>query len=285
MLLPDAPLFADEIHQLDEDDLHRLLYFLGNGQRRVTSNVHQKAVGGQRRWGFGFTAAEMDLLAGGHGGIGTRVIELRDKPLPDAAAAAILRTATRHHGAVAELLSRLLTTDHSSLLDDAVASVRRRASELHGDDENALAVIWAGAWLLAEALGLEQGWVKPCMESLISVHTEGRKTHVDKFKAAWEDIVDTVRAGQRNDDGSVWVANERIGWAENPVGTFDFLPRHPRIVQILTQAGGAYRVLGAFADRGWIAKGDGSNLKVRRRVGTDLVRVIRATPEKAEDAP
>ena len=123
------------------------------------------------------------------------------------------------------------------------------------------------------------------MESLISVHTEGRKTHVDKFKAAWEDIVDTVRAGQRNDDGSVWVANERIGWAENPVGTFDFLPRHPRIVQILTQAGGAYRVLGAFADRGWIAKGDGMHLKVRRRVGTDLVRVIRATPEKAEDAP
>jgi hypothetical protein len=166
------------------------------------------------------------------------------------------------------------------MLEDALVSVRKRCSELHGDDENALAVVWAGAWLLCEVLGVDQAWVKPCMEAFITKHSEARKNHVDNIQAAWEDITDTVMAGHREEGSVIWVAGEVIGWLENPIGTFDFLPRHPRIVQIAQQAGGAYKLFAAFAARGLIVKGDGKNVKTRRRVGDELIRVIRAAREK-----
>jgi len=279
MLLPDAPLFVDELHQTPEEDLHKLLYFLGNGQRRVTSSVNQKAIGGQRRYGFGFAAGEMELTTGGHGGIGTRVIELKDSPLPDAESASILRDAARYHSAAGMLISALLTPDRISMLEAALVAVRKRCSELQGDDENALAIIWAGAWLLCEALGFDQDWIKPAMEWLIVKHSEARKNHVDKIDAAWEDIVDTVTTGQR-EKGILYVASERIGWYENPIGTFDFLPQHPRIVQIAHKAGGAYKLFAAFAARGLIIRGAGKNIKVNRRDGDVQVSVIRAAPKE-----
>lgn len=279
MWLPDAPLFADELHGMTEEDIARMLYFLGNGQRRITSSVGQKAIGGQRRYGTGFAAAELDLVSGGHGGVGTRVIEIRDSPLPSAEPAAILRNATRHAGAAGMLLSAILTPDKASLLDTAVEAVRRRCSELHGDDENSLAVTWAGGWLLSEALDLTQDWVKRAMEWLIAKHSESRKSHVDKVQAAWNDICDTFAVGRKDHEGTdaVYVGNEIIGWSRNPVGTFDVYPRHPRIVQICQQAGGAHRLFAALADRGFIVTSEGHNT-MRRRVGGELVRVLRGAP-------
>lgn len=282
MLLPDTPILADETHQLSEDEMHRLLYFLGNGQRRVTSSIQQKAVGGQRRYGFGMVAAEMDMTLGGHGGIGTRVIEIRDSPLPDAAAAAVLRAATRHGGEAGRRISAILTTEKASAVETAIEAVKRRCVDLHGDDEAALAIIWAGGWLLCEALELDQAWVRPCMEWLIDRHSTARRSHVDKIQAAWNDICDTFAVGHKDHEDhegsdAVFVGGEIIGWRNNPVGTFDVLHRHPRIVQICQQAGGAYRLFAALADRGVIVTEKGHNT-IRRRIGNDLVRVLRAAP-------
>ena len=282
MWLPDVALFADELHQLEDDDLHKLLYFLGNGQRRVTSTIHQKAVGGQRRYGVSFVAAEMELLSGRHGGVGTRVIEITAPPLPNAKAAGVLQNAARHHGAAGARLAAILTPEKARLLDDANGAVSRRCSTLHGDDLTALSVVWAGARLLCEALNLDQDWVKLCMEWLIGHHTEARNEHIDRVAAAWDAIMGTVSAGLITEDLQLsLVANEPIAW-RNPLDTWDVNPRHPRIVAICRENGGEYQLVSAWADRGLIVRGEDRHLRVRRQVGTELVRVFRQKPKAQE---
>jgi uncharacterized protein (DUF927 family) len=63
---PDLPIFLDELQQLAEQNpivASDAVYFLANGQRRVTSSRAQTSVGGEARHGVGFYAAEAPVPA------------------------------------------------------------------------------------------------------------------------------------------------------------------------------------------------------------------------------
>lgn len=269
--MPDLPLFADELHQLLERDPLQAadaLYFLGNGQRRVTSTRTQQSRGGERRYGVGFFAAERPVVPSLPLGAQYRTIELEGAPCPDLTTSAVLQRASRAHGALAVALGRELATSRDRLvgvLELRSQRIREQAAGLAGDDAESLAIVMTGLELLARAAGLELP-AQRVVEWLAGRVIEQRKNTVDRETAGFLAMLDVVMNGdwgQINVSGysELGFGGERIAWrrgVQDRPTLLDINPRAQRVAVVLSKFGGDSSLRSAWARRGWLeTAGDG----------------------------
>lgn len=277
---PDVALFVDEIHMLI--DPSHVLYFLANGQRRMTSSKAQVAVGGERRWGAGFAAGEVSMTSGRHGGVAARVIEMDATPLPDRASARTLREATFAHGALAPLLAVQLQ-DAGPLLAETwrLADQLEHAEGLIGDDTTAIAITAEGGYMLARALALSQDWIVPAVRWLIKNHVANRQSTPTLVEHVRDRVIDLVMGGNRvkdqaaqsDCDTSFWINDLVVGWLSRDGTTLDVQIEHPSVAGMLREYGGWKTLAKPWANRGFIQVArDGHHMKVNRR---DVGRVVR----------
>lgn len=275
---PDLPLFADEIHQLRGDNIAKLLYYLGNGQRRVTSSRTQVAVGGERRWGVGYIASESHVLESQHGGVGMRAISINGKPCLDAETALLLQQSARASGAPGDIISRSVHDAVATLHDHERELVRDAGDMLQGDDVSSLAVMWTGGEMLSQAVGMSMSWVRPTILWLLSHHISVRSARSERAESAWNAMIDVVLHGLRTDttSGATWeLVREPVAWLiwDGHTGYLEIHTRHPRVVQALADYGGEQALLADWRERGWIIPyRDGRPKWMRRGHG----RVIRS---------
>jgi hypothetical protein len=290
--LPDLPIMLDELQQLTELHPHATadaLYFLANGQRRVTSTKDRTASGGERRYGVGFYAAEAPVLPGQNLGVLYRVIELDGAPCPDEATAKALQAGTRHTGTIAgpiaEFIGTKTVTQWIEQLHARAAAIRKENSSLTGDDPESLALIEQGAIALARISGLDLQ-IDRLLEWLRRKIIAQRKGVIDRetnclhqvmstvLNQSWFDYPDdpTLKPNAKN---VISIQGRPMAWRSYlPTGGTDKLdvdPLHPQIEPLFRVHGGENRILKQWADREWIERQD-KHLKVRRRDGGRAVR-------------
>jgi len=297
-LSADLPVFVDEIQRLADRrygvDIEDTLYYLGNGQRRVTSSRTQVSRGGERRWGVSYYASEGDVLVSGrHGGVLQRVLQLDGAPCPNAATAHLLQAASRSYGCLAlawhdylALGPAVLPRDLVSAIDDPVgyltaclasAETTARASwaALGGDDATSVALLWLGAAMLAGILGLPPEWSSPMIAWLCRRVAGARTSAADRASVAWEDLISmalSILPPTVSDESEAVLDHEPLAWrtAEH----LDINPVHPRVTRLLAPYGALRSLETSWHVRGWIAS-QGRHLRVQRRVGAERVRVLR----------
>lgn len=297
---PDLPIFCDELQQMldqgqyGQSQASEAVYFLANGQRRVTSSKAQVSVGGEARHGVGFYAAEAPILPGLNSGVHYRVVELRGDPCPDEATARCLRQAGQHTGVLAEAVSRLVQAQDVGAWIEAL---RRQSAELKGShvgleagDSDVLALLQRGCDVLDQVCGVDMptgslvAWVA-------KVIAEQRRNAIDKETACLQAVLDwlcNLDWTYEDSTGAVQYRTEMVlqqhlvAWSSwingtgGPLrGSLECDPVHRELVQIFERYGGERRVLPAWAARGWIEK-QGAHLKVRKRGCGRVVRFSRA---------
>jgi hypothetical protein len=309
--LPDLPIFVDELQQLGE--LHpqatgNVLYFLANGQRRTTSSKNQVAVGGERRYGVGFYAAEAPVLPGQNLGVLYRVIELDGRPCPDEATAKALQAGSQHTGTlagpIAALLGDLPANDWCEHLRERAAVMRAAHQGLVGDDPEALALVEIGIEALGEicALTMPKGEL---LTWLVAKIRRQRSSVIDRETQCLHQVMGKVlnqnwfEEGLQPDDGPrkrsvINVQGSPMAWRTyTPQGGTKYLdiePLHRDLMPLFAAHGGEERVLRHWADRGWIVRQEG-RLRVKRAGGGRAVRftndawieINRGTVEPKED--
>jgi hypothetical protein len=293
--LPDLPIFMDELQQLGE--LHpqatgNVLYFLANGQRRTTSSKTQQAVGGERRYGVGFYAAEAPILPGQNLGVLFRVIELDGRPCPTEETAKILQASTQHTGQLAGPIAELLGTHTAA---EWVDQVRARAAELRknhpgvvGDDPEALTLVDLGAEVLTTTTGIEVPR-EALLTWLVAKIKAQRASVIDKETRCLHQVMGSVvNQNWRGDDDpaapadhvprartSVSLQGRPMAWrtyeAKGLTKYLDIDPAHPQLAPLFASHGGEDRVLRHWADKGWIVRQDG-RLRVARAGAGRVVR-------------
>jgi len=278
---PDVALFVDEIHMLI--DPSHVLYFLANGQRRMTSSKAQVAVGGERRWGAGFAAGEISMTSGRHGGVQARVIEMEMSPLPDRESARILRDATFSHGALAPVLAKQLENG-GALLDETwrMAEQLEKQDGLMGDDTTAIALMAEGGYMLSRALGLPEAWVVPAIRGAVMEHVQNRRSTPTMVEHVRDRVIDLVMGGNRlrnetaqaDCDASFWINDLAIGWLSRDKRTLDVNIEHPAVSNMLREYGGWKAMGKPWANRGFIQRGEGRNLKSKRWGFCRVVRFV-----------
>lgn len=290
--LPDLPIMLDELQQLTELHPHATadaLYFLANGQRRVTSSRDRLASGGERRHGVGFYAAEAPVLPGQNLGVLYRVMELSGPPCPDEATAKALQAGSRHTGALAGPISEYLATktvpEWIEHLHARAAALRDERTGLTGDDPESIALIEQGGSALAAITGLDLQ-----LDSLIRWLCERvrsqRKSVVDRETQCLMQVMSTVlnqswydyhedpsKAPDKREH--INVQGRPLAWRSyNTDGSTKYLDvdsLHRELSQIFTAHGGEARVLRQWADRDWILT-QPPHLKVRRKNAGRVVR-------------
>ncbi len=311
--LPDLPIMLDELQQLTELHPHATadaLYFLANGQRRVTSSKERTSTGGERRYGVGFYAAEAPVLPGQNLGVLYRVIELDGRPCPDEATAKALQAGSKHTGTLAGPLAEILgSKDVTAWVEDVhkrAAELRTAQGGLTGDDPEALALIELGAEVLGKVTGLT---LPTCelIEWLAKRVRAQRSNVVDRETQCLHQVMSTVlnqswfEYGEKPDDAPIRknhinIQGRPLAWrsytAQGTTDKLDVDSLHREVQPLFQAHGGEPRVLKQWADRGWIER-QGPHLKVRRR---DAGRVVRFTldawkafngsaPDQEADAP
>ena len=292
--VPDLPIMLDELQQLTELHPHATadaLYFLANGQRRVTSSKERTSTGGERRYGVGFYAAEAPVLPGQNLGVLYRVIELDGRPCPDEATAKALQAGSQHTGTLAGPIAAIIgAKDVTAWVED----VRKRAAEMRsaqvgltGDDPESLALIELGAGVLSQVTGLTLP-TRELIAWLVKRVRAQRTNVVDRETQCLHQVMSTVlnqgwfEYGEKPDDApikkaQISVQGRPLAWrtytAQGLTDKLDVDSLHREVQPLFVSHGGEPRVLRQWADRGWIER-QGPHMKVRRR---DAGRVVRFT--------
>lgn len=194
--LNDLPFFLDELHQLfkrEPRDVENALYYLGNGLQRTVATKDGNVLGGSRRWGVGFVAAEQslpDLQKGAQ----WRVIEIEMQPLRTGDQAdKLTRLARENPGAAARALIPLLEDQaHVSLdgLEARAKALRQAFPGLDGDDPFTIALAEAGLQLLAAATGVP---ASPDVGAwLAGITSAKRRAKHDSIQRSFEVLLTTV---------------------------------------------------------------------------------------------
>lgn len=292
---PDLPVFLDELQQLVEQDprvASDALYFLANGQRRVTSSKAQVSVGGESRHGVGFYAAEAPVLPGLNVGVHMRIIELTGEPCPSEATARILRQAGQHTGvlaaAIADLIQSQPTPDWVALLRKRAAELKALFDTLQAGDSDVLALLEQGCLILERTCHIELP-VDDLLAWLAQQVAGQRATAIDREALCLQQVLEIVLGlpwVQLSETGSsllrkrVMMIQQRPvafrDWAGEVTEHLDIVPSHPSLAPVFAAYGGDQRVLRVWADRGLIVRGEGRNLRFRRGDGP---RVVRFSPE------
>lgn len=287
---PDLPIFADALQQLLKVEPRRvedLLYYLANGQRRVTSSKAQEAVGGERRYGIGLYAAEESVSHALQFGAQFRVIELARAPMPSEACATQIQGITRsHYGVVGPLLAEAFTVDQASISERIEAIARKLRADhpgLKGDDPYSIAFVGFGLESLARATKVNlpvsevPAWLAKCVAAQ-------RSEAVDRYLAAWQALLDTIM-GVCGEFGTVGVTIQGgtyLAWrgeeAPNSSGGLEINPKAPMVEGALRPFGGGNACARVWGNRGWIER-QGTDWKVKRRQSGKELRVWRITAE------
>lgn len=303
---PDLPIFCDEMQQLlDQGQFGQAqasdaIYFLANGQRRVTSSKAQVSVGGEARHGVGFYAAEAPILPGLNAGVQYRVIELRGDPCPGPETARKLRQAAQHTGVLAEAISRrvqaLSVTEWIETLRQSSHELARAHDGLEGGDGDVLALVQRGCDVLGQVCGLDLP-TDSLVAWLAGQIAEQRSSRLDRETVCLQQVLDwllnlnwtydeALGGGMTTEEYRTEIAlqGHLVAWSEWGERENDRTrrrqslscdPTHRELAQIFDRFGGERRVLPAWAARGWIER-QGRNLKVRRRGFGRVVRFTRA---------
>lgn len=308
--IPDLPILVDELQQLAERDQRQAadaLYYLANGQRRITSSKAQTAVGGERRYGAGFYAAEAPILDGQNEGVLVRVIELKDVAFaPSEAAAKIIQSGIRAAGAPAAALAAHLNATPAAewrrILEGYAVAWRERITERRGDDAVALALLQVGLEALGTVLDADLRPQVVC--TWLRGHLgQQRQTSADRETRALHQTLDTVLNAYWKDDAagpnrsySEGRDGQPVAWrlvADDPgvfepgadgvevqrkiVAQLDVNPAADLVRRLIVEHGGQDRLLSAWRKRGWI-KVDGRHNTVKKtHRGSPIGRVVRFT--------
>jgi hypothetical protein len=297
---PDLPIFCDELQQMldqgqyGQSQASEAIYFLANGQRRVTSSKAQTSVGGEARHGVGFYAAEAPILTGLNRGVHYRVIELRDDPCPDEATARCLRQAGQHTGVLAGAISSLVQAKDVGTWIESLrsqsAALKDQHTGLEAGDSDVLALVQRGCDVLDQVCGVDMP-TDSLLAWLARLIAEQRLLAIDKETACLQAVLDwlcNLDWTYETSSGTVTYRTELAialhlvawsTWTSGPGGTLrsslECDPTHRELSQIFERYGGERRVLPAWAARGWIER-QGKDLKVRRRGCGRVVRFTRA---------
>lgn len=305
MGLPDCPILLDELQQLCEYDQRQAadaLYFLANGQRRITSSRAQQAVGGERRYGVGFYAAEAPILPGLNLGVQFRVIELDGMPCPTAEVAAALQAATAHYGQIAGPMAQLIAKRPASEWMTRMREIEARyrpdgqavadipsLGKLRGDDAASIAAVYSGAKALASILSIDMPIVRLLAWLAQQMATQRQNTE-DRETVALHTILSVLLnqdwRDEPDDEGKtsprdrITLQQRPLAWRKRHVESvtgaitirsIDCDPDHPALAPLFAQHGGKERLKKGWADRGWIDR-QGKHMTIRRR---DAGRVVR----------
>lgn len=291
IVAPDFPIFVDELQQMRKWDLRRVedvIYFMANGQRRITSSRTQEVRGGERRYGVAFFAAEDDVFVALQRGAQNRVLELRERPLRDQALADTLAKGTRHYGQVGPLLAKLYNEQGSVML----AGVKAASADLlgkpglSGDDAFNIGLTLQGAKVLTEATGVPIPIVG-LRDYLTDRTGQARLEARDDRHDLWRLLIDMVlsaewdssRPGVLSEPGA-WTAFRGPAAIEGERWPLEICPTAPRVMRLLGDRGHDERAARTWAERGWLAR-QGPNLKwTRTSKGKEGLgaRVWRVTP-------
>lgn len=311
--IPDLPILVDELQQLAERDPRQAadaLYYLANGQRRITSSKTQQAVGGERRFGAGFYAAEAPILQGQNTGVHYRCIELADVAfVPDEASAKAIQAGIRAAGAAGPLLAEHLNAtpveEWRRILEGYAAAWREALPERRGDDAQALSLVQMGLEALGKILDLDLR--PPVVLEWLKGHLVQQRAHTtDRETQALHHVLDAVLNGNWSDDEKAGPGREYsagrdgpVAWrlvAEEPgafepeddsdtskirqvVARLEINPAVDPIRRLIVDQGGQERLLRAWAKREWIQT-DGRHLTVRKtHRGSPVGRVVKFTPK------
>lgn len=256
------PIFIDEFQTLLDVSLmkaEQVLYFIGNGQTRVTSSKAQVSKGGHPYFGVGFVASEVPILNGLHGGAQVRVVSLEDAPLQTHAQATVLQAAARdHHGTFAAAIA-----PHLDFYRPGIGErIEERANlwltyypALVGDDPFTVAQVELGLMIIAAATGVDlkvaeiTAWfaTRCCIQRTESVDqaTAAFDAMVELLgSVGWGDVVDPPA------DRSIVLGGQTLGW-RRPDGGMDVNPAHPEFKKALSSLG-SERHAATWARRGWI---------------------------------
>ena len=287
---PDLPMFADDIHQLaaqNKQDLTSMMYYLGNGQRRVTSSQSQESVGGERRYGTAFYASEYQVLGSLPTGVVRRCIELHDAPMPGKHAAARVKDATLHAGAMCDsVVSAYNAMDRMKEIAKIAEwkNEIRECEDLDGDDVEVLALLaWASDGLQV-AIGAE--WeTRPILQHVSEQLSTWRRSAADTVEIALCDLVTMVMS--MSGGGDVGEGFEYLEFDDKPMAwrkitdsvaeRIDVVMTHPMIQAALRQHNIDHdMLLRSWASRGWLVIGDVRGRPYTyRKVGSRSVRVVR----------
>lgn len=281
---PDTPILLEDLHKLQADRpemVADLLYYLGNGQRRVTSSREQKAKGGEIRRAVAFYASERGILDGAMGGVIFRTWELAGDPMPSRAVALAVAEATqRGRGAAGPLLAaayteryaewRHLLSEEYSFLGETVDT-----SSLVAGDVSAVRSLAHGLAVLRTALSISPkalDEVAIC-RWLVDQLAEKRAGQVDSIAVAFEQLVSAVVGGAWGkktiipsaidgekvhvfDEDVLEINSETIAWRDGwGMGAWDRLTINISATwatRIIYRYGSERSLLQAWRDRGWI---------------------------------
>lgn len=291
---PDFPIFVDEVQQLAKKDpqiVEDLVYYCGNGQRRVTSSRAQTAKGGERRYGASFLAAEEEIMAALQKGAQNRVIELKGNPLPDAGTASLLSQAAAYHcGVVGRAIADLLNAeaaDYLVELEVTALELSENVTGLVGDDCYSIAFIEQGLLMLQKVTGVELP-VHRVVAWLVDYLRDHREHASDNAEAVFTHVLDSVLSARWGVGGDPDVLVEVDGFVafklsqavEPDECPLEIVPTCNRVSTALRTRGVNERIASIWANRGWIKK-QATNLKWNRmglnREGSGC-RVWRVTP-------
>ena len=316
---PDTPILLEDLHKLQADRpemVADLLYYLGNGQRRVTSSREQKAKGGEIRRAVAFYASERGILDGSMGGVIFRTWELAGDPMPTRAVALRVAEATqRGRGAAGPLLARVYTErfpEWRSLLSEDYAfgkGKQRRevdTSTLVAGDVSAVRALAHGLAVLRTVLEISPkalDEVAICTW-LVDQLAEKRARQVDSIAVAWEQLVSAVIGGawgkkviipsamegdrvQILDEDTLEINGERIAWRDGwGNGRWDQLTINISsqwASRIVYRYGSERSLLSAWRDRGWIEVPKSAHLKWSVDRGGTCARIgMRVAKEQLE---
>ncbi len=261
------------------------LYFLGNGQRRVTSSKDQTAKGGDRRFGVAYFAAERPVTPGLNLGVQLRAWEFDGPPLPypdPELTEALQRAAQLGCGRIGYALGGMLMgkppADWERIVRDEYEVVAASYTGLPGDDAVGLTVVSFGLKYLAVALG-QPVPVLDLLDWLVARLRVMRQRVVDRESAAWSAMLDLVLNGERGNDMAFVVGGHVVAWGNGMPGSLNGLeinPTSPPVAMLLKNFGSEASLLRAWGTRNWIEH-QGDQWKVKKRIGDGFGKIIRLT--------
>lgn len=301
---PDTPILLEDLHKLHADRpemVQDLLYYCGNGQRRITSSRTQVAKGGEKRWGTAFYGSEHEIMGGAMGGVVFRTWELAGDPMPDGKTARSIALATqRGSGAAGPRLAEYYSAyppEHwrRVLADDFRDSKGRLVdtSALAQGDIAAVRCLANGLMALRQVLVVMDLDPVSICDWLVQQIGTRRSTQADMVQVGWETLIQAVLGGmwgkQVTDNGDLrtldenrlQINNEVIAWripgmAEESWEQLEINTSATWAGRILSRHGGERMLLKAWAEREWIQR-DGAHLKwLKRDHGRVAMRVSRA---------
>lgn len=262
---PDCPIFLDDLQQMEEADriaFNNLIYFIGNGQRRVTSSKSQEAQGGERRFGVAFYASERSLLMGANSGVVLRIIERSGKTLAVSTQAEVLKKATAAAGAPALALGKIFNERFDALVAQTQARAEwyQQTYELRGDDRYTLAIAEIGLNLLCEITKTDFAAGTAITGAVAKDLPEYRASGAPREVLALEALMEKIGSyGWEPKTQTVYVGEEIVA-RKLDNGQVRINTRANVCAYLLTSFGGETRLLSAWAERGLIQK-QGKHLK------------------------